>query len=207
MPRITRAIVTGFGAVLALLSIPTPALAKIPPFTVEWSPQAPAVGEEVTFTVRFWDDVAHTDRAGWVEQEWLDDILRVFPASGSSADDIDLELERVKRGVFRGRVAFPTPGPWSVCIWDTSCPVGKDVNGYPGRLELTVAGDATPPVAANVALPRSAARDVAAGPAEERSASSSAPAAAVVALALAGLLVGVLRAVARSPKRSATRSR
>jgi hypothetical protein len=214
MRRTARVILTGVGAVLALLTAPTPAQAKVPPFSVEWSPRTPAAGEEITFTVRFWDDVAHTDRAGWVESRFLGDLLWVFPA-GASDDAIRLELERARPGVFRGSAALPAPGTWSVCAWETSCPIGNDVPGYPGSLELTVLGGSTAAVVAS-SESLDAATGRAAEPsgsaelsgAEATSASWSGPAATgALAVVLAALAVGARRGSRRPPAAGPKRSR
>jgi hypothetical protein len=212
MRRTARGLVTALGVLPVILAIPTPALAKVPPFTVEWAPRTPAVGQEATFTVRFWDDVAHTDRAGWVEWEFLEDLLWVVPSSAAAGDAIRLALVPERPGVLRGRIAFPTPGAWSVCMWKASCPVPEDAPGYPGRLEVIVEGDPTAPVAVDAASSPRERRDVATTPPlEEGRSSSPVPAAAAgVVVALAALAVGFRRVGLRRaspPERSAGRTR
>jgi hypothetical protein len=120
----------------------------------------------------------------------------VFPFSAAPAEAIQLDLAPERPGVFRARVAFPSPGVWSVCAWETSCPIGQDAAGYPGRLELAVERESpVPHDDADVATSPPESRDRATTPPSDRAGSSSAPAAAaVVALALAGLAVAIRRA-------------
>jgi hypothetical protein len=136
MRSVVRWIGIGCAALLPVLAGAVPAQAKLPPFTIEWSPQTPAPGEVVRFTVRFWDDVEHTDRARWPSMRSFDDLVRLFPALKRPADVIQVDLALVRPGVYRGETTLPSAGRWTVCTWD--CPAGGGSPGYPDRLSLAV---------------------------------------------------------------------
>jgi hypothetical protein len=131
--------------VIALLALsPGVASAKIPPFTVEASPNDPTAGDVVRLTVRFWDDPEHTDPARWVDFR-LRGFLWAHPA-GSMGETTSIDLRLVQPGVYRAEMTVGSPGRWILCPWQRRCngerTPGFPDGGYPDRIELEVASSA-----------------------------------------------------------------
>lgn len=134
------------GAIALLVLIPGVASAKIPPFTVEASPNDPTAGGVVRLTVRFWNDMQHTDPARWPDMRMLGDFLWAHPA-GSIEEAIPIDIRLVRPGVYRAELAVSSPGTWILCTWEPGCTGGPSMAGYPDRIELDVASPAADPVA------------------------------------------------------------
>ncbi|HJU57438.1 MAG TPA: hypothetical protein VJ774_01725 [Actinomycetota bacterium] len=133
-------------SVIALLAMsPGVASAKIPPFSVEVSPD-PTAGETIRLTVRFWDDAKHTDRATWWDIRALNDFLWARPV-GDASDAIPIDIRLVRQGVYRAEFAVSSPGRWILCTWKPRCAGGPAMVGYPNRIGLAVASSAPDPVA------------------------------------------------------------
>jgi hypothetical protein len=135
-------------AAIVVVLTASPALAKVPPFTVEIMPASPVAGEAFEITVRFWDDAAHTDPAAWPNMRRFDDLLWAAPTGpGHSSDEaLAIDLRRRERGVYGATVVLPFSGRWRICTW-AALPCGDSgpVAGYPGRIELTVGEVAASP--------------------------------------------------------------
>lgn len=179
--------------IAVVLATAPPASAKVPPFTVDITPESPTAGEEFEVTVRFWDDSAHTRPAAWPDTRRFDDFLLMRPAGPrvASAEAISIDLLRDEVGVYRAAVVLPSSGRWNVCTRATlPCAAAGPgpVPGYPGRLEITVLDVTTAPEVSSSAAPSSEAQDADPGEA------SAAPVAtaAVVAVVVAGA-VGLRR--------------
>jgi hypothetical protein len=138
MRSVARCLTIGIAVLLPVLAGTVPAQAKLPPFSIEWSPESPSAGAVVRFTVRFWDDLEHTEPARWVDMRSFDDLLWVFPASKVPSEAVQVDLALVRPGVYRGGTTLPSAGRWTVCTWESSCPAGDGNPGYPSRLSLNV---------------------------------------------------------------------
>jgi hypothetical protein len=192
MRSVARWLGIGIAALLTVLAGAVPVHAKLPPFSIEWSPESPTVGEVVRFTVRFWDDLEHSERARWVDMRSFDDLVWVFPASRVPAEAIEVDLALVRPGVYRGEIMLPSAGRWTACTWESSCPAGDGMPGYPGRLSFRVV---------DVPATVSAEGDPQPAPARSERAAPSIPGAtwlAVVALVAATGAVGARQVRRRS---------
>ena len=130
-----------------LALFPGVASAKIPPFTVEASPNDPTAGDVVRLTIRFWDDAEHSDAARWVDFR-LRRFLWAHPA-GSIDEAIPIDIRLDRPGVYRAELTVSSPGTWILCTWEPRCAGGPSMAGYPNRVELDVASpsqDPFPPV-------------------------------------------------------------
>jgi len=108
------------------------AFAKIPPWTCELSTTRPVVGQPVVVTIRFWNDAEHTDPARWWDfLRGMPDFLHAHsvgrgPNGSLGAAALHARVERVRPGVYRGRLVFPDARPFRV----SSCG-SPDNHGYP----------------------------------------------------------------------------
>lgn len=126
------------GVTALFLLIPGIASAKVPPFTVEASPNDLTAGDVVRLTVRFWDDRAHTDPARWPDLRVFDGLLWARPA-GSDTQATPVDLHLVRPGVYRAELPVTSPGTWILCPWVRRCGAGPSMAGYPDRIEFAVA--------------------------------------------------------------------
>src|SRR5262245_24574182 len=100
------------GVIALLMLTPAIASAKVPPFTVEASPNDPTAGASVSLTVRFWDDAEHTRPARWwPDVPELERFLWAHPV-GDAVEAIPVDLRLVRSGVYRGEATLPSEGRW-----------------------------------------------------------------------------------------------
>ncbi len=183
-----RTCVLVVGAIAVLVLSPGVSSAKVPPFTVDASPNDPSAGDVVSFTVRFWDDAEHTDPARWPDMRRFDEFLWAHPA-GSIKEATPVDLRLVQPGVYRAELTVSSPGIWILCTWEPRCAGGSSMAGYPNRIELEV-GSSAPEQAA----------EAFAGPSAEPSAARV----PVPLLALSALVVTAAALVGRSARSGRT---
>jgi hypothetical protein len=166
----------------------TPAMAKVPPLTIELAPGSPTAGEPFEIRVRFWDDAAHTIASRWPDMPVFDDFLWIVPLEPVDADPVSVALRRERRGVFGASVRLASPGRWSLCFW-SAAPCGKSGTGpayaMPAGSEILVVAAPDPAESPTGAAPSRAAVD-SGSPGGRGGTPAPVAAAAALAVVLAG---------------------
>ena len=134
-------------AVVGLLGAVTPALAKVPYFTMELEDGPPTPGESIGIVVRMYEDAAHTRPADWLGES-VPDVIAVIPEGGGLGESIPVPLERTEPAVYRGSVVIPSAGTWIVRPFPDASVWGEmgRMEGYPEDLSVQVA-EPGPPLA------------------------------------------------------------
>jgi hypothetical protein len=135
--RLTTSLLVGTIAVLAMA---TPAMAKVPYFTIELEGGPTAPGESLGIIVRMYEDAEHTKPADWLGAS-VPDVIAVVPEDGGYAESIDVLLEETAPGVYHGSVVIPSAGTWIVRPFpdpDVWGDMGA-VEGYPDDIIVQVA--------------------------------------------------------------------
>lgn len=139
-PR-TRGLATSLlVALIAVLAMATPVLAKVPYFTIEAEGGPPTPGESLDIVVRMYEDAGHTRPADWLGDS-VADLVAVRPADGSTGESLDVLLVRTAPGVYRGSVVIPRAGTWIVRPFPDANVWGdmRLVEGYPDDMTIQVA--------------------------------------------------------------------
>jgi hypothetical protein len=140
-PR-TRGLATSLlVALVAVLAIATPVLAKMPYFTVELDTTAPVKGEPITVTVRLFADAQHALPTDWPDPA-LAGLIAIMPADRVAGQprSLPVHLNKIGPGTYVGQVVIDRPGRWSLRVfpdrsgWGTS----ELPPGYPSDIELEV---------------------------------------------------------------------
>jgi hypothetical protein len=143
-------------ATIAALGVASPALAKMPYFTIEVDTTAPSQGEPITLTVRLFADAQHTSPTDWPDRA-LSGLLAIMPADGVAAEarSMPVPLKKIGPGTYVGSVVIHQAGRWILRTfpdrsgWGTS----ELAPGYPSDIVLQVAEPGPPlPVVAAIAL-------------------------------------------------------
>jgi hypothetical protein len=129
------------GAMIAALAIASPALAKMPYFTIEVDTTAPGQGEPITLTVRLFEDAQHTIRTDWPDRT-LSGLFAIMPADGVAAEarSLPVRLKQIGPGTYVGTVVIDQPGRWILRAFpDRSSWATTDLPaGYPADIVLDV---------------------------------------------------------------------
>ena len=111
-----------------------PALAKIPPFAIDVSPDTPTVGEPVMVTVELTESVPVED---------LEDLIAFFRAEDaeSRVRGTPVPLNRVGETTYQAVVVLPEPGEWRIVSFpDRSGWSNNEVpSGYSDQIAIQVA--------------------------------------------------------------------
>lgn len=143
-PRARRFAGSLFVALIVVLTMAAPALAKVPYFTIELEGGPPAPGESLGIVVRMYEDVRHTLPADWLGDS-IADLVTVLPEDGTARDSLDVLLERTAPGVYRGSVVIPRAGTWIVRPFpDAGSWREGFVEGYPDDVMVQVAEPGPP---------------------------------------------------------------
>jgi len=131
-------------AVIIGLSLAPPVSAKVPYFTVEITPAAPAVDEPILIVVHTWEDPQHTIAAPF-DADALDGLL-VIRARGGGNADIPVPLRKREPGRFEASVTLPA-GDWVVVAFPdrTSWAESGLPAGFPDNIRLSVQGPRADP--------------------------------------------------------------
>ena len=141
-------------ALVGVLGAVTPALAKVPYFTMELEGGPPAAGESIGIVVRMYEDAAHTKPADWLGKS-MPDLIAVIPEGGGLGESIAVPLERTEPSVYRGSVVIPEAGTWIVRPFPDASVWGEmgRIDGYPDDMVVQVVEPGPPlPVVAGIAL-------------------------------------------------------
>jgi hypothetical protein len=100
-------------ATIAALAIASPALAKMPYFTVELETAAPVQGEPITLTVRLFADPQHTIPTDWPDRA-LSGLFAIMPADAMAGEarSLPVRLKKIGPGTYVGPVVIDRPGRW-----------------------------------------------------------------------------------------------
>jgi hypothetical protein len=128
-------------ATIGVLAVATPALAKMPYFTIELDTTAPVQGEPVRLTVRLFADAQHTLPTDWPYRA-LAGLLVMTPADGVAAEarPLPVQLKKIGPGTYSGSVIIDRPGRWILRAFpDRSGWATPDLSaGYPSDIVLEV---------------------------------------------------------------------
>ena len=121
---------------ICLVAISLPALAKIPPFTVDVEPDSPVVGEPVTVTVELTRSIPVED---------LHDLVAFFRAEDaeSRVRGVPVPLERVGQTTYEAVVVLSDAGEWRTVSFPdrTGWSTEEVPEGYPDQISIEVVAD------------------------------------------------------------------
>ena len=124
---------TLFTLAAGLLFVAAPALAKVPPFSVEVSPGGPIAGEPTTVTVELAEPIPVDDLSG---------LIAFYRASDaeSRVNGIPVPLERVGATTYQGDVVLPESGEWRIVSFPdrTGWSTDEVLASYPDQIPVYV---------------------------------------------------------------------
>ena len=128
--------------VVVVLAVASPARAKVPWSSVEFTPAAPVAGEPFTVVVRFWDDAAHTHPS----TSW--------PAHGNgslefegAAGRVPLAVTKIGEGTFHAEVNLPA-GTWRLVAVQQFAEVSGPTDVELATVAVAEAPSASAPISA-----------------------------------------------------------
>lgn len=137
--RLARLLMALVASATLLLGSTGSVLAKFPYFSVVLDPAEPRPDQQITVTVRTWDDAGHSQPSGFTYGSTLTDIIEFQRVGeGDGPRRLPVALDMVKVDLFIGEVRLPA-GEWRLVAFPHGRGALGDFGpGYPGPIHIVV---------------------------------------------------------------------